>query len=205
MDDPDGKPTGTFAPVVAGACATGTMIPPDIDVRILTDGTAVTHNGAHFALTSWDFCWTAPAAGAGTITAYVAAVDGNGGNGTMDFPNDTTGDDVASGTVPIAEAGATPPSQGGGCNAGGNPGGLAIAIVMAGWLIRRRRAFASLAIVVSLAACTTVRPRQRETLAKKNMKFAPDPTEDELDLHMQESREGSAGGYGSAGGGCGCN
>jgi hypothetical protein len=35
--------------------------------------------------------------------------------------------------------------------------------------------------------------------------FAPDSAEDELDLHMQQSREGSAGGYGSAGGGCGCN
>ena len=47
--------------------------------------------------------------------------------------------------------------------------------------------------------------RARETLAKRNMKFAPDPAEDELDLHMQEAREGSSGGYGSSGGGCGCN
>jgi len=50
-----------------------------------------------------------------------------------------------------------------------------------------------------------VRPRQRETLAHRNMTFGPDPAEDELDLHMQESREGSSGGYGSSGGGCGCN
>jgi len=64
---------------------------------------------------------------------------------------------------------------------------------------------ALLAGLAMLAGCVHVRPRQRETLAKKNMKFAPDPVEDELDLHMQESREGSSGGYGSSGGGCGCN
>ena len=53
--------------------------------------------------------------------------------------------------------------------------------------------------------CTTVRPWQKEQLARRIMKFAPDPDEDELDLHMLEAREGSTGGYGSAGGGCGCN
>ena len=47
--------------------------------------------------------------------------------------------------------------------------------------------------------------RERETLAKRAMKFSPDPAEDQLDLHMQEAREGSEGGYGTSGGGCGCN
>ena len=56
-----------------------------------------------------------------------------------------------------------------------------------------------------LAGCATVHPWQREKLAERKMQFAPDPDEDELDLHMQEAREGSSGGYGSAGGGCGCN
>jgi hypothetical protein len=203
MDDEDGKPVGKFVAVTMGACVTGTA-PNDVDIRILTDGTAVTHNGAHMGMTSWDFCWTAPAAGVGVITAYVAAVDGNGGNGTEAFPNDTTGDDVAAGAVPMPEAGAMAPApQTGGCNAGGDAGiavALAIALVM-----NRRRALAALLALATMASCVHVRPRQRETLAKRNMKFGADPTEDELDLHMQESREGSAGGYGSAGGGCGCN
>jgi hypothetical protein len=55
------------------------------------------------------------------------------------------------------------------------------------------------------AGCSTVRPWERENMAKRIMKFAPSPDEDELDLHMLQAREGSAGGYGSAGGGCGCN
>ena len=52
-------------------------------------------------------------------------------------------------------------------------------------------------LALATRGCVHVRPRQRETLAQRNMKFAPDPTEDELDLHMQEAREGSSGGYGS--------
>jgi len=59
--------------------------------------------------------------------------------------------------------------------------------------------------LVAGAGCVHVRPTERETLARRNMKFGPDPIEDELDLHTQEAREGSQGGYGSSGGGCGCN
>jgi hypothetical protein len=203
LDDASGKPMGAFVPVVAGACANSGTIPPDTDVTIMKDGSAVVHNGAHMGMTTWDLCWTAPTAGAGTITAFVAAVDGNGGNGTEAFPNDTTGDDVAAGAVPIPESGAAPPSpQTGGC-AAGDGAGLLVAVALVGFGLRRR-ALAAL-LCVALASCVHVRPRQRETLAKRNMRFAPDPTEDELDLHMQEAREGSSGGYGSAGGGCGCN
>ncbi len=53
--------------------------------------------------------------------------------------------------------------------------------------------------------CARVKPYERELLAKPTMTFQPDPYEDVLDLHMLEAREGAAGGYGSAGGGCGCN
>jgi hypothetical protein len=53
--------------------------------------------------------------------------------------------------------------------------------------------------------CVPVKPYQRELLAKPMMTFHQDPDEETLDLHMLEAREGSAGGYGSAGGGCGCN
>jgi len=205
LDDAGGKPVGKFVAVSMGACVNTGNPPTDADVRVLTDGTAVTHNGAHMGMTQWDLCWTAPAAGAGVITAYLAAVDGNGGNGTEAFPNDTIGDDVAAGAVPMPEAGAmAPPPQTGGCNAGGDAG-IAVALAIALLAVNRRRALAMLLALATVASCAHVRPRQRETLAKRNMKFAPDPTEDELDLHMQESREGSAGGYGSAGGGCGCN
>ena len=55
------------------------------------------------------------------------------------------------------------------------------------------------------AGCVPVKPYQRELLSKKIMIFQPDPYEDVLDQHMLEAREGANGGYGSAGGGCGCN
>lgn len=61
-------------------------------------------------------------------------------------------------------------------------------------------------VTVALGAgCAPVKPYQRELLAKPIMTFQPDADEDTLDLHMLEAREGSTGGYGSAGGGCGCN
>ena len=61
------------------------------------------------------------------------------------------------------------------------------------------------AAALALGGCVAVKPYQRELLAKPIMTFSPDPYEDVLDLHMYEAREGAAGGYGSAGGGCGCN
>lgn len=184
LDDAGGKPAGKYTPYDR-TCTTTSADPA---IRVLADGTAVTHRGLHYGVTQWDLCWTSPAAGTGTITAYVAAVDGNGGNGTPSFPNDPIGDDVAAGAIPLVELGGEVPDQTGGCNAAGAAGLAPLALVLA-----------------LLSGCVHVRPRQRETLARKNMKFAPDPAEDELDLHMQESREGSSGGYGSSGGGCGCN
>ena len=70
--------------------------------------------------------------------------------------------------------------------------------------------FVKMTVVISLAAlalggCVRVKPYERELLAKPTMTFQPDPHEDVLDNHMLEAREGAAGGYGSAGGGCGCN
>ena len=61
------------------------------------------------------------------------------------------------------------------------------------------------AVAVALGGCVRVKPYERELLAKPTMTFQPDPHEDVLDNHMLEAREGAAGGYGSAGGGCGCN
>ncbi|HTJ40925.1 MAG TPA: hypothetical protein VL463_02480, partial [Kofleriaceae bacterium] len=108
MDDPQGVPAGKLFAFANGACVTTGTPPPDADTRVMKDGTAATHNGAHMGQTTWDLCWTSPDAGTRTITAYVTAVDGNGGDGTADFPNDTAGDDVAAGAVPLPEAGAPP-------------------------------------------------------------------------------------------------
>ena len=66
-----------------------------------------------------------------------------------------------------------------------------------------RLAFA-LAIVVT-SGCVTVAPYERGRLAKPDMEL-----EHPADLvagsdHAHEFREGSVGGWGSGGGGCGCN
>jgi Domain of unknown function (DUF4266) len=60
-------------------------------------------------------------------------------------------------------------------------------------------------LLLTVGGCVRVKPYERELLAKPTMTFQPDPHEDVLDNHMLEAREGAAGGYGSAGGGCGCN
>jgi MYXO-CTERM domain-containing protein len=207
VDDSGGGPQGGYVPVVNNACANSGTIPLDVDSVVISDGTAVAHNGAHHAQLGWDFCWTAPPAGAGTLVAYVAVIDGNGGDGTMNFPVDTTGDDFAAGQLLLPEnGGGGQQVQSGGCAAGGEADlGAALALVGVAALLRGRKRLCALLACAALGGCVHVRPRERETLAKRNMKFGPDPLEDELDLHMQESREGAAGGYGSSGGGCGCN
>jgi hypothetical protein len=206
IDDQNGNPRGTYALVEGSDCAVGSGNAPDANSYILADGTASLFGGAP-DLTAWDVCWTAPSSNEGTLTAYVAVVDGDGGGGGSNFPTgNTTGDDVAAGQVPILQAGATTGSQGGGCNAAGDAGGLGIALALLGLHRRRRGVLAAAPLVLVLAGgCVHVRPRERETLAKRAMKFSPDPAEDQLDLHMQEAREGSEGGYGTSGGGCGCN
>jgi len=69
----------------------------------------------------------------------------------------------------------------------------------------KTRLFLVALFAVAAAGCVRVKPFERELLAKPTMTFQPDPHEDVLDNHMLEAREGAAGGYGSAGGGCGCN
>ena len=62
---------------------------------------------------------------------------------------------------------------------------------------------AVLALVTPLAACVGVKPYERELLAQPGMSF--DAPSNSNEQHMLESREGSFGGYGASGGGCGCN
>jgi hypothetical protein len=61
-----------------------------------------------------------------------------------------------------------------------------------------------------LSACAhppppPVHPWQREHLAKRAMRFDADPLEAHFKQHWYGSREGSDLGYGTPGGGCGCN
>jgi hypothetical protein len=63
-------------------------------------------------------------------------------------------------------------------------------------------AFAMLSLA---SACVTVRPEQRAILADPVMQFQGDPREAAQKQHVLENREGSFGGSGVQGGGCGCN
>jgi len=54
-------------------------------------------------------------------------------------------------------------------------------------------------------ACVTVRPQQRAVLADPIMQFEGDPQAAAQLRHAIDNREGSYGGGGVSGGGCGCN
>ena len=64
-----------------------------------------------------------------------------------------------------------------------------------------------LPVLLSLlaAGCATITPWERETLADRTMIFATEMEESILDHTFYTAREGSAGGFESGGGGCGCN
>ena len=59
--------------------------------------------------------------------------------------------------------------------------------------------------MLAFAGCTAVKPWERGTLSKKEMQWSPDPLAAQLSEHIYFAKEAAAGGYGSAGGGCGCN
>jgi hypothetical protein len=62
-----------------------------------------------------------------------------------------------------------------------------------------------LVAVLLITGCVRVHAHQREYLAKPTMNPEAAPLEQKLDTHVQEYREGSMGGAGVSGGGCGCN
>ncbi|WP_108127097.1 DUF4266 domain-containing protein [Saccharospirillum mangrovi] len=65
----------------------------------------------------------------------------------------------------------------------------------------------TLAFTVLLAGCSSlgVKPWERDLLAQQDMELISDPIEAALDDHVYFSKEGSSGGRGFGGGGCGCN
>lgn len=62
-----------------------------------------------------------------------------------------------------------------------------------------------LALFVLASGCATVRPYEREFLSRPAMSTENEVGESGFRAHVHDSREGATGGFGSTGGGCGCN
>ena len=60
-------------------------------------------------------------------------------------------------------------------------------------------------LLLAAAGCSTVKPWQRDLLARPQMQPVPSPTLHAVDEHVYFSKEGSTGGRDVGGGGCGCN
>jgi len=68
-----------------------------------------------------------------------------------------------------------------------------------------KKLFGIFLILLFNTSCSEVKAWQKGNLAKSHMAFDTDPTESKFMQHTYTSKEGSTGGYGVAGGGCGCN
>jgi len=55
------------------------------------------------------------------------------------------------------------------------------------------------------SGCAEVKPWERETLARRDMAWDPDPLASQFRSHIHWSKEGSLPGGEAGGGGCGCN
>jgi len=69
--------------------------------------TTIVSTGQKPGLTSWTFQWTPPATGAGPVTFYLAAVDGDGAGRPSETLTDPFGDDLFVGTVDLQDGSAT--------------------------------------------------------------------------------------------------
>lgn len=74
---------------------------------------------------------------------------------------------------------------------------------------KNNRGFCLLAVLMAASAggCSSlgVQPWERDLLAKPAMALTGDAMDASLDDHIYFSKEGTSGGRGFAGGGCGCN
>jgi hypothetical protein len=70
-----------------------------------------------------------------------------------------------------------------------------------------RAALGALALIAALAVsgCSSVKPWEREVLARDDMAWEPDLIGSTLQSHIYFSKEASLGGGSAGGGGCGCN
>jgi uncharacterized protein DUF4266 len=71
--------------------------------------------------------------------------------------------------------------------------------------LRIRLALLVVSIVALSAGCATVAPEQRAVLADPVMQFDSEAKHEAPLRHALDNREGSMGGTGVSGGGCGCN
>lgn len=60
-------------------------------------------------------------------------------------------------------------------------------------------------LVVGASGCTPVKAWEKRHLARSHMALDPDPLESRMMKHVYQSKEGTSGGYGVGGGGCGCS
>ncbi len=71
------------------------------------------------------------------------------------------------------------------------------------------RRFSALGVALGMwgmtSGCATVKPWDRDLLARREMQFVACPMLSGIDQHVYFSKEASTGGTGVAGGGCGCN
>ena len=78
--------------------------------------------------------------------------------------------------------------------------------VMAGHAqVKRSMLRLAMVALLMITACQTVRPYDRENLARPVMALDPEAGPFALHQHVLSTREGSVGGFGGGGGGCGCN
>lgn len=67
------------------------------------------------------------------------------------------------------------------------------------------RAAVGAGLVMLLGGCAPVQPWQRGDLAREDMQLISDRAQAAFEDHAYFSKEGSSGGRGFGGGGCGCN
>ena len=63
----------------------------------------------------------------------------------------------------------------------------------------------ALALAAGATGCVRVKPYERQHLSRKAMESDRGEGEKRFEQHARGSREGSDGGTGEVGGGCGCN
>jgi hypothetical protein len=76
---------------------------------------------------------------------------------------------------------------------------------MSRFLLRIHLALVLAGIAAPSAGCATVAPEQRAVLADPVMQFDSEAKHEAPLRHALDNREGSMGGTGVSGGGCGCN
>jgi len=74
-------------------------------------------------------------------------------------------------------------------------------------LTQTRKYYAITLLLSLLTACSnhSVQVWQKQDLARPEMQFDTNSTQSSFESHFYFSKEGSSGGEGFAGGGCGCN